>query len=252
VSLHITAQARYKFLNHLISERLRPSAAIAELGAAPGDQICALAHAGFAATAVDIGIDSDGWADNTEGRMRRLLQEHGVTFVEWDLEQVPYPLEDEAFDGVVFTEVFEHLRDYPVRSLQECARILKPGGYLFFTTPNAGYLMNRLRLLRGRSVYTPMQDWIGGVPHARHAREYLFAEVDQAMGIAGLDVVLRTSRHFHLADKSRVRRQAKRTLDLLARTRNTLGPLIVMVAQKPVDAVQPEPLNPTQQPHQDA
>jgi SAM-dependent methyltransferase len=85
-----------------------------------------------------------------------------VAFVEWDLEQVPYPLPDSAFDGVVFTEVFEHLRDYPVRSLQECARILRPGGYLFFTTPNAGYVMNRLRLLRGRSVYTPMQDWIGG------------------------------------------------------------------------------------------
>ena len=159
-----------------------------------------------------------------------------MAFVEWDLEQVPYPLPDGAFDGVVFTEVFEHLRDYPVRSLQECARILRPGGYLFFTTPNAGYVMNRLRLLRGRSVYTPMQDWIGGVPHARHAREYLFSEVDQAMSIAGLDVVLRTSRHFHVADKSRVRRRVKRAIDLLARSRNTLGPLIVMVAQKPADS----------------
>ena len=250
MSLHITAQARYEFLNHLISERLRPPAAIAELGAAPGDQICAIAKAGFNATAVDIGIDSDGWADNTEGRMQRLLHEHGVTFVEWDLDKVPYPLEDEAFDGVVFTEVFEHLRDYPVRSLQECARILKPGGYLFFTTPNAGYVMNRLRLLRGRSVYTPMQDWIGGVPHARHAREYLFSEVDQAMRIAGLDVVLRTSRHFHLADKSRVRRQAKRTLDLLARTRNTLGPLIVMVAQKPADPAHTDRINHMRRPEE--
>jgi SAM-dependent methyltransferase len=235
VSLHITARARYEFLHHLISERLRPPAAIVELGAAPGDQVCALADAGFATTAVDIGIASDGWADNTEGRMLRLFKEHGVAFVEWDLEQVPYPLPDSAFDGVVFTEVFEHLRDYPVRSLQECARILRPGGYLFFTTPNAGYVMNRLRLLRGRSVYTPMQDWIGGVPHARHAREYLFSEVEQAMGIAGLDVVLRTSRHFHVADKSRVRRRVKRAIDLLARSRNTLGPLIVMVAQKPAD-----------------
>ena len=63
---------------------------------------------------MDIGIASDGWADNTEGRMVRLFQEHGVAFVEWDLEQVPYPLPDGAFDGVVFTEVFEHLRDYPV------------------------------------------------------------------------------------------------------------------------------------------
>ena len=250
MSLHITAQARYEFLRHLISERLRPPAAIVELGAAPGDQVCALADAGFATTAVDIGIASDGWADNAEGRMRRLFKEHGVAFVEWDLEQVPYPLPDGAFDGVVFTEVFEHLRDYPVRSLQECARILRPGGYLFFTTPNAGYVMNRLRLLRGRSVYTPMQDWIGGVPHARHAREYLFSEVDQAMSIAGLDVVLCTSRHFHVADKSRVRRQVKRAIDLLARSRNTLGPLIVMVAQKPADSAHTDRINDRRRPHE--
>ena len=65
---------------------------------------------------------------------------------------------------MIFTEVFEHLRDYPVRSLDEVARVLRPGGYLFFTTPNAAYLLNRLRLLRGGSVHTALDDWIGGVP----------------------------------------------------------------------------------------
>jgi SAM-dependent methyltransferase len=233
MSLHVTAQARYAFLNQLIGQRLSPPARIVELGAAPGDQIAALADRGYAATAVDIGVASDGWADGTEGRMRALLEEHGVAFVEWDLEQAPYPLDDGAYDGVVFTEVFEHLRDYPVRSLHECARILRPGGYLFFTTPNAAYLMNRVRLARGRSVYTPLHDWIGGVPHARHAREYLFSEVEQAMGLAGLDIVYRTSRHFHVDDDSAVRRQFKKGLDRIARTRETLGPLVVMVAQKP-------------------
>jgi SAM-dependent methyltransferase len=233
MSLHVTAQARYAYLNDLIRERLNPPASIVELGAAPGDQISAIADRGYRATAVDIGIASDGWADGTEGRMRALFDEHGVTFVEWDMEQVPYPLAESSYDGVIFTEVFEHLRDYPVRSLQECARVLKPGGYLFFTTPNAAYLMNRVRLLRGRSVYTPLHDWIGGVPHARHAREYLFSEVQDAMALAGLDVVLRTSRHFHVEDASNLRRQVKKGLDRVARVRNTLGPLIVMVAQKP-------------------
>ena len=234
MSLHVTAQARYAFLNELIQERLTPPARIVELGAAPGDQISAIADRGYDATAVDIGVASDGWADGTEGRMRGLFDDHGVTFVEWDMEQAPYPLADEAYDGVIFTEVFEHLRDYPVRSLQECARVLKPGGFLFFTTPNAAYLMNRVRLLRGRSVYTPLHDWIGGIPHARHAREYLFAEVEEAMKVAGLDVVLRTSRHFHVDDSSTLRRYVKKGLDRVARIRHTLGPLIVMVAQKPV------------------
>jgi SAM-dependent methyltransferase len=236
MSLHVTAQARYAFLGELIGERLQPPARIVELGAAPGDQIVKLADRGYDATAVDIGVASDGWADGTEGRMKDLLAAGGVRYVEWDLERTPYPLEDDSFDGVIFTEVFEHLRDYPVRSLGEVARILRPGGYLFFTTPNAAYVMNRIRLLRGGTVHTPLDDWIAGVPHARHAREYLFPEVERCMAIAGLQIEYSTSRHFHTEDASSVRRAVKQGLNRMSIVRPTLGPMIVMVARKPSSA----------------
>lgn len=233
MGLDVEAQARYAFLVGLLEQRLDPPARLVELGAAPGDQIAALADRGFETTAVDIGIASDEWADGTEGRMQRLFADHGVRYVEWDLERVPYPLEEGGYDGVIFTEVFEHLRDYPVRSLEEVARVLRPGGFLFFSTPNAAYLRNRVDLLRGRSVYTPLPDWVGGVIHARHAREYLFREVDEAMRIAGLDVVVRTSRHFHLDGGAAPKRLAKRGLNEVAKRRPTLGPQIVIVARKP-------------------
>ena len=149
MGLDVEAQARYAFLLGLLEQRLDPPARLVELGAAPGDQIATLADRGYDTTAVDIGVASDEWADGTEGRMAALFADHGVRYVEWDLEQVPYPLDDGAYDGVVYTEVFEHLRDYPVRSLVEVARILRPGGFLFFSTPNAAYLGSRLNLLRG-------------------------------------------------------------------------------------------------------
>lgn len=233
MGLDVSAQARYLFLRELIRERLAPPASIIELGAAPGDQIASIADEGYSATAVDIDIASDGWADGVEGRMAKLLHDHGVKYVQWNLEKVPYPLPDGQFDGVLFTEVFEHLRDYPVDALKESYRILRPGGYLFFTTPNAAYLMNRLALMRGRSVYTPMRDWLGGVPHARHAREYLFSEVDEAMRLAGLEVVYRTGRHFHLDGGSAAKRLGKQGINRLAQARPTWGPMIVMIAQKP-------------------
>jgi SAM-dependent methyltransferase len=233
MGLDVEAQARYAFLVGLLEQRLDPPARLVELGAAPGDQIAALADRGFDTTAVDIGIASDEWADGTEGRMAGLFADRGVRYVEWDLEQVPYPLDHEAYDGVIYTEVFEHLRDYPVRSLHEVARILRPGGFLFFSTPNAAYIRNRLDLVRGRSVYTPLPDWIGGVPHARHAREYLFREMDEVMQLAGLDVVVRTSRHFHIKGGPAPKRAVKRGLNELAKRRCTLGPQIVMVARKP-------------------
>ncbi|MBK5307539.1 MAG: class I SAM-dependent methyltransferase [Frankiaceae bacterium] len=125
-----------------------PPARVVELGSAPGDQIARLADLGHDAVSVDIVTTADAWGSGETGRMARLLEEHGVTAVTWDLEQVPYPLDSEAYDAVVMTEVYEHLRDYPMRSLEECRRVLKPGGYLLLTTPNAAYLLNRLGAAR--------------------------------------------------------------------------------------------------------
>lgn len=44
------------------------------------------------------------------------------------------PVEDESFDVVLCTEVFEHLPE-PVKALKEFARILRPGGRLILTAP---------------------------------------------------------------------------------------------------------------------
>ena len=44
---------------------------------------------------------------------------------------------EERFDVVVATEVIEHLHDDELAAmLTECRRLLKPGGYVFLTTPN--------------------------------------------------------------------------------------------------------------------
>jgi hypothetical protein len=201
VSLHITARARYEFLNHLISERLRPPAAIAELGAAPEDQICAIAKAGFTATAVDIGIDSDGRADNTEGRMQR-LQAHRVTFVEWDLEQVQYPLEDEAFDAWSSprsSSICGTTRSCRCRSVHEFSGRVDTSS----SPPKAGYVMNRFAAAAG-TVRLHTHTGLGGSGPASTTRTgYLFSEVDQAMNTSGPEVVLHSSRFLHVADSKK-------------------------------------------------
>lgn len=233
-NLSIDAQERYRFVRDLLVADLPPPARIVEFGAAPGDQIAALAELGYEATAVDLGLASDEWSDGTSGRMVDLLKAAGVKLVRWDLETTPYPLPTESFDAVIMTEVYEHLRDYPVRSLIEARRVLRPGGRLYFTTPNAAYVMNRARLLLGANVATPLADWIGGLPHARHAREYTFGEVDQLLAHVGLRVCLSTSRHFH-RDSGQVgplSRALKGSIDVLSRARPTLGPSIIVVAER--------------------
>ena len=239
-NLSSEAVTRYAFIQRLIErDGLRPPASVIELGAAPGDQIADLGARGYRATAVDIGLHSDEWGGGESGRMLDLLAASDVEFVQWDLEVTPYPLPDDSYDAVIMTEVYEHLREYPVTSLQEVHRILRPGGRLYFTTPNAAYLMNRLRLSAGRNVSSPLADWIGGVPFARHAREYTFREAHELMRYASLDVVLSTSRHFQIhegREDSWIAVTAKRGIDLVSRLRPELGPEIVIVARKGGDA----------------
>ncbi len=233
-NLSIEAQARYAYVEKLLRADFAPPARVVELGAAPGDQIARFGQLGYRATSVDIGEASDEWGSGEIGRMTRLLTEHSVEDVHWNLEDVPYPLASGEFDAVVMTEVFEHLRDYPLRSLQESHRILRPGGRLYLTTPNAAYIVNRVRFLRGAAPGSSLADWMYGLPFARHAREYTFSEMDEVLRVTGFHTVHRESVHFHL-DVGRTgfaARMIKRALAQLARTRPTLGPLIVVVAEK--------------------
>ena len=50
-----------------------------------------------------------------------------------DVAQLPYP--DDSFDGVVCFEVIEHVED-PERVMDELARVLRPDGLLFISSPN--------------------------------------------------------------------------------------------------------------------
>jgi len=44
------------------------------------------------------------------------------------------PADDDSFNSILCTEVLEHLEE-PEKALQECYRVLKPGGYAVFTCP---------------------------------------------------------------------------------------------------------------------
>jgi SAM-dependent methyltransferase len=70
-----------------------------------------------------------------------------------DLDQ-PLPFANESFDAVVAGELLEHLRD-PRGVVAEARRVLRPGGVLVASVPNAYRLKNRLRFLLGRE---PDQD----------------------------------------------------------------------------------------------
>lgn len=71
-----------------------------------------------------------------------------LKFVAHDLSQ-KFPWTDGSFDVIVALELIEHIPDDDL-FLQECFRILKKGGKLILSTPNAAYFLFRAMLLFGK------------------------------------------------------------------------------------------------------
>ena len=89
-----------------------------------------------------------GCGQQVHGRSKRLKRE-GVELVNHDrrlhsphvdvahdLRQFPWPWEDESFDGIEAFDIVEHLPDTLV-FMDECWRILRPGGEIIIHTNNA-------------------------------------------------------------------------------------------------------------------
>ena len=100
------------------------------------------------------------------------------------------PIEDNNNDLVILSEVIEHLPSSPVPILKEINRILKPGGYIYLTTPNALKLTFRLDTLKGKNPI-PMFDDIISLETAQtwHWREYVPGECKILLERTGFDVI---------------------------------------------------------------
>ena len=76
-------------------------------------------------------------------------EELGIQPVRANVEE-PLPFADASFDAVVAGELLEHLQ-FPDALVAEIQRVLKSGGVLVGSVPNAYRMQGRLRFLLGRA-----------------------------------------------------------------------------------------------------
>jgi SAM-dependent methyltransferase len=84
-----------------------------------------------------VGVEPDSQA------VKVARERFGLNVHEGTLEEAGFP--DSMFDAITMNHVVEHLWD-PISTLQECRRVLKPGGRLVVVTPNIeslGYYLFR-------------------------------------------------------------------------------------------------------------
>lgn len=103
-----------------------------------------------------------------------------------DLESTPIPVDDETFDVVLCCEVIEHMEIDPMFMMAEINRVLKPGGLLIVTTPNAVSTWSITKMLRGVEPYFYMQ-YRPTRNYYRHNYEYSIHSLVAVIKAAGFD-----------------------------------------------------------------
>ena len=124
--VRVVAARHIRFL----SAGLPPGARVLDVGCGRGVVLGPLAERGFEAHGVEISEHATRGADP-----RASIRIAG------DLVEAGY--EKDSFDQIVIWHVLEHLRQ-PLETLEECRRILKPGGRLVVAVPNFSSWQARL------------------------------------------------------------------------------------------------------------
>jgi len=145
-----------------------------------------LANLGYEASGFDL------WPD----RFQDAVQRYRLDVRQGNAETDPLPYPSESFDVVVFTEVFEHLRINPIKTIGELRRVIRPGGFLLLSTPNLYSLNGLYSLLRhGRanacatdSLYQQF-DAVNRIGIFGHIREYTWCEVSRFLAECGFGPV---------------------------------------------------------------
>ncbi len=120
----------------LIRKHLKPEdlagKRVLEIGCGRGGFACWMAKQEFAPRRV---VAAD-FSATAVGKGLTYASRGGIRQISWevmDIESIAHP--DESFDTVISCETIEHVPN-PRKAVRELARVLRPGGKLFLTTPN--------------------------------------------------------------------------------------------------------------------
>ncbi|MFH1716031.1 MAG: class I SAM-dependent methyltransferase [Planctomycetota bacterium] len=103
---------------------LKPDDNILEIGCGIGSLVFELSKQGYDVTGIDISREAIAYGLKKYGNIPLEVQA---------AESLPY--EDESFDVVLSFDLFEHIAEID-RHISEVRRVLHPGGYYLFQTPN--------------------------------------------------------------------------------------------------------------------
>jgi SAM-dependent methyltransferase len=168
----------------IVKEHVPRGVHVLEFGSVPLLFTAALARSDYKVTGCDIAPE----------RYASTLEKVGIEAVKCDIETEKLPLPSDAFDAIVFNELFEHLRINPIFTFSEVFRVLKPKGALMLSSPNLRSFGGICNFLFKNKAYSCSGDTyaeyrkLENLGHMGHVREYTTDEVVEFLGKTGFQV----------------------------------------------------------------
>jgi len=109
----------------------------------------------------------------------------------FDAERDRFPYTDGYFDLVLASEIVEHMVFDPMHLLIESRRVLREGGRLLLSTPNAASVASIAKALDGRTnpqIYPQYKHPNPKAPEIGHVHEYTAHELDLTVRAAGFEI----------------------------------------------------------------
>ncbi|MBV8199186.1 MAG: methyltransferase domain-containing protein [Acidobacteria bacterium] len=182
-----------RFLHTLAMVPLPPPGRILEIGAGPYFFHLLLRRVFPDSTVEGVNFYDHDIFSTAIGKVTQVIESaafgerHEFTYPTFNLETVArYPYPPDTFDLIFFCETLEHLVVNPLAVFRKLRRILRPGGALLVTLPNALRLTNFGLMLEGCNFFDFYHP--GNGVHGRHNREFTLSEVRTLLELNGFAV----------------------------------------------------------------
>jgi len=190
-----TVWPAYESVALTVQSHLPSGSRILDFGAGGLDKTAVLAALGYKMFAHD--DYKDEWhhlGDNHE-KLMAFAKKFSIEFHP-EMDFAP-----ESMDMVMIHDVLEHLDDSPRELLNRLLGLVRTGGYLFATVPNAANIRKRVSAVLGRTIHPPydMYYWSPGEWRG-HVREYVKDDVTRLGNNLGLSKVEVFSAH-HMIER---------------------------------------------------
>lgn len=173
----------------IILSSLPTGSSVLDFGSGPCDKTAVLQKLGYRCTAIDDLGDDWHRLDDNRARILAFIRHAGIVFHEAPTEQLR-AADGRPFDLLMLNDVLEHLHDSPRELMNSLVSLVRPGGHVLITVPNAGNIRKRLALLLGKTnlpafelYYWQAGRWRG------HVREYVRSDLRLLAGYLGLTVL---------------------------------------------------------------